>query len=123
MAESAVDTAAEAAADHIAAVDHHDDAHHPSDWEYVKIALWLAFLTLIEVGTYFESVHNMPRWAMFVVLTVLMIVKFIMVGAYFMHLKYDTPMFRRVFAAGLILALVVYFITFFAFDIFGLGPG
>ena len=98
----------------------HDD-HHPSDWEYLKIAGWLALLTLIEVGTYFESVHNLPRWALFVVLTVLMIVKFVMVGAYFMHLKYDTPWFRRLFIAGLVLAIVVYMVFFLAFDLFGLG--
>jgi cytochrome c oxidase subunit IV len=103
-----------------AAVEAHDD-HHPSDWEYLKVAGWLALLTLIEVGTYFESVHNLPRWALFVVLSVLMVVKFVMVGAYFMHLKYDTPWFRRLFIAGLVLAIIVYMVFFLAFDLFGLG--
>ena len=97
------------------------DVHHPSDWEYVKIAGWLGLFTLIEVGTYFESVHKAPRWSLFLVLTVLMCVKFAMVGAYFMHLKYDTPWFRRVFITGLTLAVSVYMIFFFSYDYFGLG--
>ena len=103
-----------------AAEDHHD-AHHPSDWDYVKVALLLALFTLIEVGTYFESVHNLPDWSLYVILTVLMIIKFAMVGAYFMHLKYDTPWFRRVFITGLVLAISVYLIFFFSYDYFGLG--
>lgn len=103
-----------------AAEDHHD-AHHPSDWDYVKVALLLAFFTLIEVGTYFESVHGFPRWSLFVILSVLMVIKFAMVGAYFMHLKYDTPWFRRVFIMGISLAVVVYMIFFLSFDYFGLG--
>ena len=36
------------------------------------------------------------------------IVKFSMVGLYFMHLKFDTHLFRRVFILGIILALIVY---------------
>jgi len=98
----------------------HDDVHHPSDWDYVKIAGWLAFFTAIEVGTYFFE-DTAPRWALFAVLTFLMIIKFIMVGAYFMHLKYDTPWFRRIFTAGVVLAIGVYLIFFLAFDLFGLG--
>lgn len=106
----------EAAVDEVKAA-----AHHPSDWDYIKVALWLAVFTLIEVGTYFQSVHHAPRWALFVVLSVLMVVKFVMVGAFFMHLKYDTPWFRRVFAMGLVLAIVVYMIFFLSYDYFGLG--
>ena len=42
------------------------------------------------------------------VLIVLSLVKFSMVGLYFMHLKFDTHLFRRVFILGIILALIVY---------------
>ncbi len=31
-----------------------------------------------------------------------------MVGAFFMHLKFDSPMLRRLFITGIILAGVVY---------------
>lgn len=97
----------------------HADGHHPSDWDYVKVALWLAFFTLIEVGTYFESVHNMPRWSLYVILTVLMIIKFFMVGAYFMHLKHDTPWFRRIFLVGVVAAVLLYFAVFLSYNYFG----
>lgn len=99
---------------------HDDEAHHPSDWEYIKIALLLGFLTALEVGMYFLE-DSLNRAALFIGLTVLMIVKFVLVVAYFMHLKYDTPWFRRVFVSGLVLAMSVYAIFFFAFDLFGLG--
>ena len=67
---------------------HDDEAHHPSDWEYIKIALLLGFLTALEVGMYFLE-DSLNRAALFIGLTVLMIVKFVLVVAYFMHLKYD----------------------------------
>ena len=38
----------------------------------------------------------------------MMIIKFATVAGYFMHLKYDNPIFRRVFIFGLILAVIVY---------------
>lgn len=99
---------------------HDDEHHHPSDWEYIKIAIILAVLTAIEVAMYFLE-DSLNRATLFIGLTVLMIIKFVMVIAYFMHLKYDTPWFRRVFVAGLVLAMAVYAIFFFAFDYFGLG--
>jgi len=104
------------------AVDAHDDDHHdhPSDMFYVKIAAILAFFTAIEVAAsvYEEELGDA---LLIISLTVLMIIKFVMVAAYFMHLKYDTPWFRRVFIAGIVLAMVVYGIFFLSFDFFGLG--
>ena len=99
--------------------DEHDD-HHPSDLFYLKIAGILALFTALEVGTYFVE-DTAPRWFLFLSLTVLMIIKFAMVGAYFMHLKYDTKWFRYVFIAGLALAMGVYAIFLFSYDVFGLG--
>ena len=83
----------------------HDD-HHPSDWEYVKIAGILAVLTTIEVLTYFESVFTFfeTRWILLTTLFVLMIVKFWLVACMFMHLKQDKPILSQSFAAGLALA-------------------
>ena len=102
-----------------AAADAHDD-HHPSDLFYLKIAGILAFFTALEVGTYFIE-DDVSEAFLFISLTVLMIIKFVMVAAYFMHLKYDTPWFRYLFIAGMVLAMGVYAIFFFAFDLFGLG--
>jgi cytochrome c oxidase subunit 4 len=99
--------------------DDHDGAHeHPSDWAYIKIALILAAFTTIEVLTYFESAlpffeNNSVTIA---TLLVLMVVKFYLVAMWFMHLKFDNPLFTRLFVAGLVLATGVYVITLSAFE-------
>jgi hypothetical protein len=46
----------------------------------------------------------------------MMILKFAIVCAYFMHLKYDNPLFRRIFVFGLVLAVAVYCIALTAMD-------
>lgn len=99
------------------ATDEH--AHeHPSDWFYIKIALILAFFTGIEVLTYFESA--LPFFEnnalTITVLLVLMVVKFVMVAGFFMHLRFDNPLFTRLFVAGLALALAVYVAALSAFE-------
>jgi cytochrome c oxidase subunit 4 len=87
---------------------------HPTDAQYIKIAVILAVITAAEVGTYFwEGASTIGLVA---VLFPMMIAKFAIVLGYFMHLKYDNPLFRRVFVFGLILAVVVYMIMLFAFE-------
>lgn len=97
----------------------HGGHDHPSDWVYIKVAIWLAIFTAIEVGTYFESVHRASHTVMYIVLTVLMLVKFFLVGAYFMHLKQDSVLYRRLFYAGLVLAAAVYLVMLTVFRIWG----
>ena len=46
----------------------------------------------------------------------MMIVKFVVVTGYFMHLKYDNPLFRRVFFFGLLLAVAVFIAALSAFE-------
>ena len=89
---------------------------HPSDWMYVKVAAFLAVLTAFEVGTYF--LEDASTTLLVALLFPMMIVKFGTVIMYFMHLKYDNPIFRRVFIFGLALATAVFMITFFAFNFF-----
>ncbi len=101
------------------ATDHAPDTGHQShvsDWEYIKIAIWLGILTAIEVFTYFESVHQAPEWLLILTLCVLMVLKFVLVAAYFMHLKYDNAIFTKFIAAGLILAWPVYGVFAFTMD-------
>ncbi|MEM7140204.1 MAG: cytochrome C oxidase subunit IV family protein [Actinomycetota bacterium] len=96
-----------------------DEAHdHPSDWAYVKIALLLAFITAVEVATYFESVLTVfeNNSVTIASLMIMMVVKFYLVAMYFMHLKHDNPIFTRMFVGGLILATVVYIIALAAFE-------
>lgn len=89
---------------------------HPTDAKYVKIALILGVITALEVGTYFWE--GASTTALVAVLFPMMIAKFAIVTGYFMHLKYDNPLFKRVFVFGLVLATIVYMIMFFAFNYF-----
>lgn len=107
----------DAAADTHETTQHEAEHAHPSDWQYIKIALLLAVLTALEVFTYFESVHNLSDAALYVILTVLMVLKFVYVVAWFMHLKFDSMIFRRVFQVGIAMALAVYLIMLTAFEI------
>jgi cytochrome c oxidase subunit 4 len=83
---------------------HTGERPHPHDIFYVKIAAALAAMTGLEVSTYFANFggFQLP------VLLILMTVKFVMVVLFFMHLRFDSPIFGRLFWAGLILALLVY---------------
>lgn len=99
---------------------HGADAHadHPSDGLYVRVALILAALTALEVATYFLDFGPL----FLPTLIVLMTIKFLTVVAYFMHLKFDAPILRKAFYAGLITALFVYLIALSTFHIWG-GAG
>ena len=79
---------------------------HPSDLKYIKVAIILGILTALEVATYFWESAEASTLA--IVLVPLMVVKFAIVAGYFMHLKFDSPLFTRMFGAGLAFAVVVY---------------
>ena len=88
---------------------HHAPEHtHPSPTKYVGIAIFLAIITALEVALYYIT---MPEWLIVVLLLILATAKFAMVAGFFMHLKFDSPMLRRVFITGIILAGVVYFVA------------
>ncbi|MEY3494573.1 MAG: hypothetical protein RL413_1991 [Actinomycetota bacterium] len=82
----------------------HGESHGASDKQYVIIALILAALTAIEVSTYYIDFGPLFMPTLFV----LMIVKFVIVVSYFMHLKFDNKLFSYLFYSGLILAILVY---------------
>jgi cytochrome c oxidase subunit 4 len=94
---------------------------HPSDAKYVKIALILGVITAFEVATYWwEDIFGAKAstTALVVTLFPMMIAKFAIVTGYFMHLKYDNPLFKRVFVFGLLLAVAVYAIVLLTFAFF-----
>jgi len=93
------------------------DHAHPTDWLYVKVAIALGLLTAFEVFTYFESLHGWGDTAIIILLILMMLVKFFLVVAFFMHLKFDSPIFWRLFVFGLILAMAVYMVMLTAFRI------
>lgn len=98
----------------IDAVETHEH-EHPSDSKYVSIALILGALTVVEILLFvFEDDIN--RDVVKLGLIGLMAIKFYIVGAYFMHLKFDNKILTQVFVFGLVLALVVYFVMLSAFE-------
>jgi len=90
----------------------HLEKTHPSEKVYVKVAIFLAVITGIEIVI---SYVEMAVWIAVVALVALSIIKFGAVVAYFMHLKFDNPALRKPFIGGIVLALSVYTIVLLAF--------
>jgi cytochrome c oxidase subunit 4 len=88
--------------------------HGMSDAGYIKIALILAAITALEVSTYYVDFGPlfMPS------LMIMMVIKFVMVVSYFMHLKFDSKVFSFLFYTGLALALFVYITALATFKFF-----
>lgn len=82
---------------------------------YVKVAIFLAVVTGLEVMTYFLDFGP----ALLPVLIVCMVVKFVFVALFFMHLRHDAKLFGRFFWAGIFLALFVYLVALSAFSFWG----
>ncbi len=91
---------------------------HPSDAQYVLIAAILALITAAEVSTYYIGFFKDSFIATLAALIPMMIVKFAMVVAFFMHLRFDHKLFRAVFITGIVLATAVYMIVLFTFHVF-----
>ena len=87
---------------------------HPGPAEYVRVAVVLAVVTAIEVGLYYLGMSDRLLVAM---LLGLAFIKFSLVAAYFMHLKFDALLLRRVFVTGVTLAAGVYAIALFTLDV------
>src|SRR5919108_2758101 len=81
-------------------------AVHPGPAEYVKVAIALSVATGIEVGLYY--ITELPRALYIGLLMFFMTLKFTLVVLWFMHLRFDSRLFRRLFVVGLGLALAVY---------------
>jgi cytochrome c oxidase subunit 4 len=95
----------------------HGTGHeHPSDLQYVWVAIFLAVVTGAEVAMSYIDVSN----AIYIpVLLVMMIVKFSVVVLWFMHLRFDSRLFRRLFVAGIVLAACVYLAFLTSMQYFG----
>lgn len=93
----------------------HAEARHPGPREYLKIGAILAILTILEVGVYYiESIRDL----LVAILVGLMLLKFVLVARWFMHLKFDNPGYGRVFATGIALAIAVYVVVLAMFGVF-----
>ena len=103
------------AATHAATDGAHDAADHGmSTRGYINIALILAAITALEVSTYYVDFGPLFLPS----LLIMMVVKFVMVVSYFMHLKFDNKIFSWLFYAGLFLAIGVYVAALGTFHFF-----
>lgn len=90
---------------------------HPTPFKYVMIFLILVVVTAVEIATsYLEG--SVTSGLIVAMLLFWAIVKFVLVAAYFMHLKTDQPIFRRFFVLGLVAATVLYAITLTSLHVF-----
>ena len=87
---------------------------HPSDATYIKVALILSLVTAVEIALSYLKIGIMTN----AVLLVLAILKFSMVAMFFMHLRFDNPILRRLFVSGIILAAFVYFAVMLMLGVF-----
>ncbi|HEX2178000.1 MAG TPA: cytochrome C oxidase subunit IV family protein [Actinomycetota bacterium] len=95
-------------------------ADHPSEFQYVKVAVFLAIVTALEVAVfYIPALENL----IIPILSAMMLIKFIAVAGYFMHLKFDSRIFRRFFVLGIILAMAIYGVVLWTFTFADRLPG
>jgi cytochrome c oxidase subunit IV len=94
---------------------------HPTDAQYMKIAAILAAITAVEVGVYYIKSGLGDGFAPF--LLALAAVKFFLVGAFFMHLRFDNRVLRRLFVTGIVLAIIIYVIVFLLLGVFSSTHG
>lgn len=81
------------------------DAHEHPDWKQYKwVALILFVITIVEVWAYYIPAF-VASSAFVPVLLVMSAVKFAIVVAYYMHLKYDNRLFVALFVGPLIIAM------------------
>jgi cytochrome c oxidase subunit 4 len=91
---------------------HAEEHGHPGASEYVKIAIILTVITAVEVGVYYVDAL---RPIIGPVLIVLSVAKFALVVMFYMHLKFDHPLFTWMFMFGMatatftIIALIALF--------------
>ena len=113
---AAIDTGSEPA-DRLtleAGEDHGDHAEvhaHATPGQYVFIGVVLGVLTAIEIWLSYSDLNHTPQTLL---LVGLMVLKFALVVMYFMHLRFEKPVFRRLFVTGLVLAVSVFCIVLLA---------
>ena len=98
--------------------------HHPSPATYIKVGAILTAITIWEVWAYY--IPSIVASRVFVpMLLVLSALKFGIVVAFYMHLKYDHRLFRVLFTGPLLIAALTGISLLFLFGqlVARFGPG
>jgi cytochrome c oxidase subunit IV len=92
----------------------HDAHAHPTWKQYKWVALILTLITVAEVWVYY--IPSFTRTKLFVPsLLIMSAVKFAIVVMFYMHLKYDSRLFRALFTGPLIIAVITLISLLFLF--------
>ena len=83
---------------------------HPTPIQYVTIAVVLVVITGIEIATSYLD-GDIPNGLITVLLLCMAAVKFFLVASWYMHLRTDQPVFKRLFIVGAIAAPLLYLIV------------
>ena len=97
---------------------HPEEKPLPRVSTYLLVGLILTGVTAIEVWAFYWPI---PVWVIVTSLIVLSLMKFWLVVAFFMHLRYDHKMFTHLFTLGRILAVSVVIGLITLFDNFDIG--
>jgi len=81
-------------------------SEHPTPLLYFKVAMTLVVLTILEVVLFLIDALS---YGIIPIIAILSISKFVLVGMFYMHLRYDHKLFYTLFATGLILSVSVVF--------------
>jgi len=95
----------------------HRGSAHPTAATYVAIFAVLLIITIVEVGVFY-----VPAFHGFLapILLTLSAAKFTLVVMFYMHLKFDHPLFRTIFTLPLLIAAAVIIALLFLYGVFGL---
>jgi cytochrome c oxidase subunit 4 len=86
---------------------------HPGPLEYAQIGAILAVITGIEVAIYYLGISHT---LLVVALLVFSAAKFSLVVLWFMHLKFDHPLFSTMFILGFMLAAAIFAVVLATVD-------
>ena len=93
--------------------------HHPTWSTYWKVAVILTLITVVEVWLYYLPAFVATPY--FVpTLLVLSALKFAIVVMFYMHLKYDAPLYRALFTGPFLVAMATIIVLMFLFGKFAI---
>ncbi|MCC7195793.1 MAG: cytochrome C oxidase subunit IV family protein [Gemmatimonadaceae bacterium] len=98
---------------------HADHKAHPTWKQYKWVALWLTVITAVEVWVYYTPFRESPLFAP--TLLAMSAAKFAIVVMFYMHLKYDHWVFRRLFVGSLVAAMGILMALLFLFSKLKIG--
>ena len=99
----------------MAADSHVVEVEHPGPKTYAIIAVILCVITLIEFGAFYQEAL---KGILVPLLIVLSVIKFALVAMFYMHLKFDHPIFRTILIGGVTLGFgaMLWLLALFTFS-------